>query len=430
MNYQETIDYLYNSLPMFHRIGEAALKPSLDNTIKLCALLGNPQHKFKSVHIAGTNGKGSSSHMLASVLQAAGYKTGLFTSPHLKSFTERIKVNGKDISAQRIVDFVKKHKQDFEEIKPSFFEMTVALTFDYFADEKVDIAVVEVGLGGRFDSTNIITPLLSLITNISFDHQKILGNTLPEIASEKAGIIKTNIPVVISECQDEVNHVFLKKAKQQSSLLIPASEIYHLKNDRLEQGKLVADVYKGNVLKYKDLVCGLAGKYQLKNIAGVLSSIDMLIKKGFNISEEHIRKGISSVVSLTGLKGRWQVLNEKPLTICDTVHNEGGIKQIVGQINSIRYKNLFFVLGVVNDKDITSILSFLPKNAYYFFCKPDITRGLDAYVLCSKAQEYSLKGEVISEVKKAVAAAKSKATSDDLIFIGGSTFVVAEIEEL
>jgi dihydrofolate synthase / folylpolyglutamate synthase len=425
--YQQTLKYLYDSLPVFQRIGAAAYKNDLSNTLTLCEVLGNPQLKFKSIHVAGTNGKGSSSHMIAGILQSAGYKTGLYTSPHLKSFTERIKINGEEIEQVAVIDFVNRIKPTLENIHPSFFEMTVAMAFDYFADRKVDIAVVEVGLGGRLDSTNVILPEVSLITNISFDHKDLLGDTLQKIAFEKAGIIKKNIPVVISEEQEQVREVFMAKAGERNSELTFASREYSVKKNKSKAGY---DIYKDNELVYLELCPQLEGIYQQKNIAGVLAGIDRLREKGFSISEKNVRDGIENVVSLTGLKGRWQKLGEHPLIIADTGHNEGGIRELVKQIKMQQYENLLIVFGVVKDKDISGILKLLPKEAKYYFCTAKIPRAMNAGVLAELAGQYELHGLVEEDVNKAFDLAKKDASPGDFIFIGGSTFVVAEIEGL
>ena len=435
MNYNETIQYLYTQLPMFTRDGASAFKKDLTNTIELCKRLGDPQHEFKSVHIAGTNGKGSTSHMLAAILQIAGYKTGLYTSPHLKDFRERIRVNGQMVSEQIVIDFVAAHRADFEEIAPSFFEMTVALAFDVFAKEKVDIAMIEVGLGGRLDSTNIITPLLSVITNIGWDHMNMLGDTLQLIAGEKAGIIKPGIPVVISETQPETARVFIDKAKQEDSPITFASEIWS-ESKSPEVGKSE----KESLLKFKiqnstptahhsplTIALDLTGTYQLKNIKGVLSAVDELRKQGFVITDEHITTALKQVKTLTGLHGRWEVLNTQPLTICDTGHNPDGILEVLKNIASVDYQQLHFVIGMVNDKDITKVLAMLPTDAIYYFCKPDIPRGLDAESMQQQAASFGLQGSTYPSVKSALSAAQANATDQDLVFAGGSTFVVAEI---
>ena len=429
MNYQQTLDYLYTQLPMFQRIGSAAYKDNLDNTIAICDLLGNPENKFKSIHVAGTNGKGSTSHMIASVLQSAGLKVGLYTSPHLKDFRERIKINGELIPQQYVVGFVEKYKTDFERIKPSFFEMTVGLAFDYFANEKVDIAVIEVGLGGRLDSTNVITPLVSVITNISFDHTALLGNTLEKISGEKAGIIKSGVPVVIGESQAESKQVFINKAKEKKASIIFADENYKAKNSSHKNtGKLflIMDIEKEGKLIYENLESELLGFYQQKNVPTVLSVAEILNKTGFHLSEKMIREGIKNVVSQTGLLGRWQILSEQPLVIADTGHNEAGIKEVVHQIKNTPHKQLHFVLGMVNDKDISTVLSLLPKDAAYYFCKANIPRALNENELAQQAKVFGLSGKIYGDVVSAFSAAKGFAQKEDMIFIGGSTFTVAD----
>lgn len=429
MNYQQALDYMYSQLPMFQRTGPAAYKPDLGNTIAICNLLKNPQNNFISIHVAGTNGKGSTSHMIASVLQEAGYKTGLYTSPHLKDFRERIKINGQMIPKHYVADFISNYHQNFDEIKPSFFEMTVGLAFDYFANQKVDVAVIEVGLGGRLDSTNVITPILSVITNISFDHMNLLGDTLPKIASEKAGIIKHGIPVVIGETDNQTQEVFIQKAKHEESEIYFADKNFSIKNCSEYnplQNYFTADVYKGNNLIYPKIQCGLNGEYQYKNVLTVLQSLELL-KEKFNLSEQHIRNGILNVVKNTGLLGRWQVLNISPLAICDTGHNEAGINYVLNQIKKIPFKKLHFVIGVVNDKEVDKILEMLPKNAYYYYCKANIPRALSANELYDKAILSGLNGNVYQSVNEAYKAALNKAEENDLVFVGGSTFVVAEV---
>ncbi len=427
LEYQQTLKYLYDSLPIFQRIGAAAYKNDLSNTVALCKALNNPQLKFKSVHVAGTNGKGSSSHMIAAVLQSAGYKTGLYTSPHLKNFTERIKINGEEIAQEAVIDFVKRIKPTLEKIHPSFFEMTVAMAFDYFAFQKVDIAVVEVGLGGRLDSTNVIVPEVSLITNISFDHKDLLGDTLQKIAFEKAGVIKKNIPVVISEEQEPVKKVFIAKAEEENSQLFFAAREYSVK-ENIAAGRY--DIYKKEKLVYPKLSPQLKGFYQQKNIIGVVSVIDRLNEKGFTISEKNVREGIEKVVSLTGLKGRWQKLGEYPLIIADTGHNEGGVRELMKQIKAQRFESLHIVWGMVKDKDISEVLKLLPKDAKYYFCAAKIPRAMAASALAEKARQYGLQGIVEEDVNKAIHLAKREARPNDFIFIGGSTFVVAEVEDL
>lgn len=416
---------------MFQRVGAVAYKADLTNTISLCTALDNPQLKFKSIHIAGTNGKGSSSHMMAAILQSAGYKTGLYTSPHLKEFTERIKINGVEIDQEYIIDFVNRIKKEIEKIQPSFFEITVAMAFDYFAFHKVDFAVIETGLGGRLDSTNVITPIVSLITNIGYDHMDILGYTLPAIAKEKAGIIKEGIPAVISELQAEVEPVFCAKAAEVNADIGFASKTFSTKEKvNAKDSSLTLDVYDQGELVFSNLNPELKGDYQKKNIPGVLMSIKVLQKLGYRITTQNIQNGIENVIKLTGLKGRWQKLGEYPLIICDTGHNVDGLKDVVHQIRAQNFKNLFIVLGMVKDKDISNVIRLLPREAYYFFCQATIPRALEAKFLAEKAKAAGLQGEVVQDVNKAIAAAKSKAGKEDFIFIGGSTFVVAEIDNL
>jgi dihydrofolate synthase/folylpolyglutamate synthase len=435
MDYAQTLDYLYSQLPMFTRDGPSAFKKDLTNTLELCKRLGDPQDQFKSVHIGGTNGKGSTSHMLAAILQIAGYKTGLYTSPHLRDFRERIRIDGEMISERHVINFVEQHQADFEDIKPSFFEMTVGMAFDAFAREKVDIAIIEVGLGGRLDSTNIITPLLSVITNIGWDHVNMLGDTLQLIAGEKAGIIKPGIPVIIGEYQPEVADIFINKAALEKAPVSFASEEWSILksevgNPKLEDLKEYLDFSiqkNGSELKTPDLRLDLPGTYQLKNVKTVLSAVDGLRKQGFVITDEHIQTALSQVKKLTGLHGRWEVLSHHPLTICDTGHNPEGIAEVVKNIEDTPYEHLHFVMGVVNDKDISKILAMLPKNATYYFSKPDIPRGLDAESLKQKAESFGLNGNTYTSVKAALMAAQNSACANDLVFVGGSTFVVAEI---
>ena len=413
---------------MFQRIGSAAYKADLNNTIAICKLLGNPENKFKSIHIAGTNGKGSTSHMLASILQASGLKVGLYTSPHLKDFRERIKINGAMISEKYVIDFVEKYKNDFEKIQPSFFEMTVGLAFDYFAKEKVDIAIVEVGLGGRLDSTNVLTPEVSVITNISFDHTALLGNTIEKIAKEKAGIIKSGVSVVIGETQIETKNVFLKIAKEKNANVFFADELFRVlpisSSDALLRKYTV--MHKNEVV-FAELKCDLLGNYQQKNIATALCAIQELIQKGFVIKKEMILLGMQNVIKQTGLLGRWQILSQSPLSIADTGHNEAGIAVVLNQIQHTPHEHLHFVLGMVSDKDISKMLYMLPKNATYYFCKANIPRALPASALSLQASKFGLKGHVYACVQDALIAAQEHAKKNDLIFIGGSTFTVAEV---
>ncbi|MCH7399460.1 bifunctional folylpolyglutamate synthase/dihydrofolate synthase [Belliella sp. DSM 107340] len=430
MNYSQTLDYMFNALPMFQRIGAAAFKKDLSNTISLCNHLGNPESKFKSIHVAGTNGKGSTSHSLCSILMEAGYKVGLYTSPHLKSFTERIKINGKDIPEGSVVEFINQNKPFLDELKPSFFEMTVGMAFWFFAQEEVDIAVIEVGMGGRFDSTNVIVPEVSVITNIGFDHVQFLGNTLEAIAGEKAGIIKKNVPVVISQRQSETTDVFEIKAKENYSEIYFAEDTYCIEKIGVtpDLEETVYRVGKGSDTFRLNL--DLMGNYQQKNLGGILKTIDVLIAKGYNIHFSDIEMGISQVVKNTGLKGRWQTISDSPKVICDTGHNEEGIKFIIDQINQTKHNQLFMVIGMVSDKDVSKVLSVLPKDAYYYFVQANIPRAMKANDLFNLAIVEGLNGEVMEDVNEAISTAKKKADKDDLIFVGGSTFVVAEINEL
>jgi dihydrofolate synthase/folylpolyglutamate synthase len=442
MDYAQTLQYLYAQLPMFTRVGASAYKDDLTNTIELCKRLGDPQHEFKSVHVAGTNGKGSTSHMLAAILQTAGYKTGLYTSPHLRDFRERIRINGEMINHQQVINFVAEHRSDFEDIQPSFFEMTVGLAFDIFAKEKVDIAIIEVGLGGRLDSTNIITPLLSVITNIGWDHMNILGDTLQLIASEKAGIIKPGVPVIVGEHQPEVANIFLRKAAQNEADISFASDEWDVavkvlsRKSKVEslKSKVGFSEYidicihkKGPRLPAFDLMLDLTGSYQLKNIKTVLSAVAQLRLQGFTISDEHLLTALRQVKTLTGIHGRWETLSTHPLTICDTGHNPEGIQEVLKNIAAVNYRQLHFVIGMVNDKDISKILAILPSDAIYYFCKPDIPRGLEAESLKLKAEISGLHGDAYLSVKAAFESAQSHAGQNDLVFVGGSTFVVAEV---
>ena len=419
---------------MYHRVGVAAYKANLDNTIAICNLLNNPQRQLQCIHIAGTNGKGSVSHMLASIFQAAGYKTGLYTSPHLKDFRERIRVNGKMISKKYISDFVTKYQEDFNRIQPSFFEMTVGLAFQYFFDKRTDIAIIETGLGGRLDSTNVISPVLSVITNIDWDHMNLLGNTLKKIAGEKAGIIKTNTPVVIGESNKATDTVFRNKSKQEKAPIYFASNEFNVEYAE-EPGKssflitnpsILINVKHKKKLIYKNLELDLTGKYQLKNVLTVLQSISLLMN-AFNITEKNIRKGLANVQKSTGLAGRWQVIDIDPLIIVDTGHNMAGMKAVMEMINSIEYSKLHFVLGMVNDKEPEKIMSLLPINATYYFCKAAIPRGLDAKILSEEAAKHRLHGSIYKSVGAAFKAAKANSGIKDLIFVGGSNFTVAEV---
>lgn len=401
MNYQETLNWMFAQLPMYQKVGKTAFKKDLTNILAFSKALAHPEKKFKSIHVGGTNGKGSTSHMLASILQEAGYKVGLYTSPHLKNFTERIRINGDEIPKEKVTTFIAKHKTFLETQKLSFFEMTVGLAFDYFANENVDIAIIEVGLGGRLDSTNIITPEISVITNIGLDHTQFLGETLPEIAFEKAGIIKENIPVIIGEKQEEVAQVFLQKAQETNSPLYYASE---------SSEKFATD---------------LLGDYQQKNTKTAVLTIQNL--SGFKVTTAQIQKGLMKVVENTNLKGRWQILQETPKVICDTAHNKEGLSVVLAQLKKEKYKQLHMVLGVVADKKLEDILPLLPKAATYYFCKPNIPRGLSEQELQTKAKKINLIGKKYASVKNAYDNALMSANQQDIIYVGGSTFVVAEI---
>ena len=401
MTYQETVNWMFSQLPMYQRQGKAAFKKDLTNILAFSKVLGNPHQKFKSIHVGGTNGKGSTSHMLASILQEAGYKVGLYTSPHLKNYTERIRINGEEVHQQYVVDFIAEQKSFLEKQKLSFFEMTVGLAFDYFATQEVDVAVVEVGLGGRLDSTNIITPEASVITNIGFDHMQFLGETLSEIAFEKAGIIKNTVPVVIGERQEETTSVFEKKANENSAEIIFASD------------------------DYKELQTDLLGEYQKKNANTSLKAIQKL--KQFKVSDNDIFSGLKNVVRNTNFKGRWQILNETPKVICDTAHNKEGLEIVMKQLYKEKYDQLNIVLGVVNDKKLDTVLSFFPKKANYFFCKPNIPRGLNEEELRDAAKQFNLVGNVYSSVSEAYQSAIAEASGNDVVYVGGSTFVVAEV---
>ena len=402
LDYSQTVEWMFQQLPMYQRVGADAFKKDLTNIINFSEFLGNPHNNFKTLHVAGTNGKGSTSHMLASILQEAGYKVGLYTSPHLIDFRERIKINGKEIPENEVVAFIDSNKNYLESNKMSFFEMSVGMAFTYFGKEKVDVAVIEVGLGGRLDSTNIIHPLLSVITNIGLDHTDILGNTLEEIAAEKAGIIKLNTPVVIGEHQDETFPVFQKIAEKNSAKLILAS---------LEDIVLETD---------------LKGDYQDKNSRTAYVATKELQSLGFNISSENIERGLLTVISNTGLQGRWQQLQLKPKVICDTAHNKEGLTYVMAQLKKESFKKLHIVLGFVSDKKLDTVLPLFPIDATYYFCKPNIPRGLDEKILIQEAAKFHLEGNAYSSIKVAYETALNNANEEDLIFVGGSTFVVAE----
>lgn len=405
MNYKETLDWMFNKLPLYQMQGASAYRKDITNTVLLANHLGNPENHLKCIHVAGTNGKGSTSHLLASVLQEAGYKVGLYTSPHLKDYRERITINGKPISEKYVCDFINKNKSFFEANELSFFEMSVGLAFEYFVNEKTDINIIEVGMGGRLDSTNIITPLISVITNIGLDHTQFLGNTLEAIAFEKAGIIKSNIPVVIGEYVAATRTVFLDKAAATSS-----------------------EIYFASDLVQEDYPSALLGDYQIHNKKTVLQTIKVLQEKQLlTISNNDIKKGFLNVIKNTNLQGRWQQLGENPKVICDTAHNAHGLSIVLNQLKKEQFEQLHIVLGVVNDKDLDEILPLFPKNAIYYFCKPNIPRGLDAAILSIKATEFNLVGEIYNSVSNAYQSAIKNASPKDLIYIGGSTFVVSEI---
>ncbi|MDD2798702.1 MAG: bifunctional folylpolyglutamate synthase/dihydrofolate synthase [Bacteroidales bacterium] len=422
MNYEQTIKYLYSRLPVYQRTGASAYKEGLDNSLALDKYLNYPHRKYKTIHVGGTNGKGSTSHLLAAILQKAGYKTGLYTSPHLVDFRERIRVNGEMISQDFVVDFVSKHRAFSEQISPSFFELTMMMAFDYFAHCEVDVAIIEVGLGGRLDSTNIITPIVSVITNISFDHVQFLGDTLPKIATEKAGIIKKNVPVIIGEATGEVRSVFEKKAHEMSSTIRFAQE----DNPILKSEKESSGRWRFETNRFGEIIGELGGLCQDKNAATVLATVEELIHSGFAIDNEVIHIGFSNVCTLTGLQGRWQQLDESPRIICDTAHNEGGIQYVVEQLSSEIYERLHIVLGMVNDKDIRRVLSLLPTDATYYFSKASVPRALNAFELQSMAALNGLIGTAYATVKEAILASRKNAEPNDLIFVGGSTFVVAD----
>ncbi|MFD2553691.1 bifunctional folylpolyglutamate synthase/dihydrofolate synthase [Sphingobacterium tabacisoli] len=423
--YTEAIDYLYSRLPMFTRDGASAYKKDLDRTIALCDAIGNPQNRYKTIHVGGTNGKGSSSHMLASILSASGYRTGLYTSPHLVDFRERIRIDGQQIDAQFVVDYVNRQKELIEAVQPSFFEATVAMAFDYFATEQVDVAIIEVGLGGRLDSTNIIHPDVALITNIGMDHMNLLGDTLTEIAIEKAGIIKSNTPIVVSETHPITAPVFIDTALRCNAPLTFADQVFKVKRisktDILQQVEVLSAAAK----EVYDL--DLTGSYQLKNVLGVLAVVEQLRGLGYEIPEDRLKEGLAQVQARTGLQGRWQTISTDPLIICDTGHNEDGIKEVIKNLTEVHFKKLHVVIGAMKDKDLDHMLPYLPKDATYYFSSPDMPRAMSAMELAAKAFTYGLKGQECGTVVNALAAAKDAYQVGDLIFVGGSNFVVAEV---
>lgn len=430
MTYRETIDYLYRQLPMFQRIGPAAYKKDLDNTLALCAHLGNPQSRFLSIHVGGTNGKGSVSHMLAAICQAAGLKTGLYISPHYKDFRERIKINGQYIPQRRVVEFVADNMEQMEAIQPSFFELCVAMAFDFFAKEQVDVAIVEVGLGGRLDSTNVIIPLLSVITNISYDHQNLLGETLPEIAGEKAGIIKPGVPVVIGETHPGSAPVFLRKAKEMGAPVFFADQ--HFEVQETAASGVQASRYKvlkNNQSYFESLEVDVSGPFQTRNVATVLQAWELLQSSKLRIipDEMALREGLAQLRSLTRFIGRWQIIGTDPLVLCDSAHNEAGLRLAFERILSMPFRQLHIVTGFVNDKDVAKVLGYFPDKARYYFAKANIPRGLEATVLQEKAASFGLKGRAYVSVRNALKAARRAAEPQDLIVVMGSIFVVAEV---
>lgn len=423
MTYQETLTYLYNSAPLFQHVGKAAYKEGLENTLALDEYFGHPHRKFRTIHVAGTNGKGSCSHTLAAILQSAGYRVGLYTSPHLVDFRERIRINGIPVSQEFVVDFVDKHRSFFEPLHPSFFELATAMAFHYFATQQVDVAVIEVGLGGRLDCTNIIHPDLCLITNISFDHVQFLGNTLAKIAGEKAGIIKPSVPVVIGETTPETKPVFQQKAAQVNAPIFFAEEEHPLLSALHDE----SGNYVYQTTRYHDLKGELGGICQEKNTNTLLTALPLLEQQGYHITEADIRNGFAHVCKLTGLMGRWQKLSSHPTIVCDTGHNVGGIQYIVKQLSFQKYKRLHIVMGMVNDKDISGVLAMLPKDAIYYFTQASVQRALPAEKVKELASSYGLSGDAYPDVKTAVEAAQKRADADDFIFVGGSSFIVADL---
>ncbi len=422
MNYQETLDYLYSRLPVFHNIGAVAYKPGLEKSEEIMQYFSNPHLNYKTIHVGGTNGKGSVSHLLSAILQTAGYRVGLYTSPHLMDFGERIRINGKMIEPEYVVEFVKKHFDFLEKMQPSFFEATMAMAFKYFSDQQVDVVVVEVGLGGRLDSTNIIYPELSIITNIGEDHTQFLGDNLERIAYEKAGIIKNNRPVVIGERQQkEIEQVFRKKCAEMNASISFASDSIDLKELFYEKGKMIIETDDGSIL-----ISGLTGKFQLKNIATVFESVNQLKKIGFEISDVHVQTALENVIELSGLQGRWQILSEQPKIIVDTGHNVDGVKQVVLNLAEEKYRLLHIIFAMVDDKDVDSVLALLPKDAHYYFTEANTNRAIQCEILKEKASGFGLEGGCYKDVETAIKKAKSDAEVDDLIFVGGSNYLIGD----
>ncbi|QMW05578.1 bifunctional folylpolyglutamate synthase/dihydrofolate synthase [Spirosoma foliorum] len=428
MQYPEALDYLYSRLPVFHRIGAKALKPGLGNTLALCEALGNPQNQFRTIHVAGTNGKGSSSHMLAAIYQSAGYRVGLYTSPHLQSFTERFRLNGQPMPEAEVAAFVEQHQALIESVEPSFFEVTVAMAFDYFARQQVDVAIIEVGLGGRLDSTNVITPEASLITNIGYDHTDILGETLGEIAAEKAGIIKPDVPVVISETHPETEFVFRKKADELNAPILVADQVYSILDKGLVSGKRQVEVLREGESPLA-VEIDLLGTYQLRNLGGVLATVSVL-QSIWPVSVEAIQKGVATVTATTGLKGRFQTLQEHPRVIADTAHNQPGLVSLFETIETIPYQTLRIVIGLVADKDRSKVLSVLPQTAVYYFCQAQTPRSLSASDLQAEAAQTGRLGDSFTDVNKALRSAILQSSIDDLILITGSNYTIAELTML
>lgn len=430
MTYQQVIDYMYARLPMFSRTGSQAIKTGFTNILALCELLGNPQKKGKFTHVAGTNGKGSVSHMLASILQSAGYVTGLYTSPHLKDFRERIKINGKMISESDVMDFIEKLQPEIEKIQPSFFEITVAMAFDFFANNNTDISIIETGLGGRLDSTNIITPILSVITNIGYDHMQVLGDTLEKIAAEKAGIIKPNVPVVIGEKQDATAKVFIDKATELNASLSFAQDYLQVANWQHDDNYLVVDVAQKNKTDHQQYRLDLTAQYQIKNLLSVLQSCSTLKTMGLDITDEAIHTGLSNTKKQTGLHGRWETIHQHPHIVLDVAHNESGMIELLNQLETTSYHKLHIVLGMVKDKDIDHVLPLFPKTATYYFTNADMPRAIQAEELRTKASLYDLNGYSYINVNVAIKVAIAHAHNADLILVCGSVFLVGEVEKI
>ncbi|MFY0254986.1 bifunctional folylpolyglutamate synthase/dihydrofolate synthase [Chitinophaga sp. 30R24] len=426
-SYQDTLEYLYAQLPMFSKVGASAFKKNLDNTLALMELLQQPQHTFKTIHVAGTNGKGSSSHMLAAIFQQAGYKTGLYTSPHLLDFRERIRVNGQMITEDFVTGFIEEMRPHITAIEPSFFELTVAMAFRYFQQEAVDIAIIETGLGGRLDSTNVITPELSLITNISYDHKNLLGDTLTEIASEKAGIIKQGVPVVISETQSEVQAVFINKAKEMAAPLHFADQEWMESSSEIKGNQLHISLLDTQPQVMRSFQLDLSGQYQEKNVMGVLSAVKILQQQGWDISWDHVTQALSHVKKLTGLRGRWEIVATHPLTVLDVGHNEAGIREVMEQLRHVNYQQLHIVVGFVKDKEIEQVLPLFPPTAHYYYCKAQLPRAMDEVTLAELGNGLGLQGNAWPSVQAALQAARQHAQPDDMILVCGSFFVVAEV---